>query len=114
MNKIPFDTLVFDFLRQHARGIKNAKTISFISSQMGFQRRTTERRISVLRDRGVPVLSNCNAKEGPLGIFLARSSSQVERWENQMHSRISRVSHHRKKVSGIFYQRTQHSLRLFP
>jgi DNA-binding Lrp family transcriptional regulator len=104
--------LVWELLKKRARGIKNAMTIDEISRRIGLSRRTVEERISRLRELGHPVLSNCSPKAGPLGIFIARSDNQVERWEKQMNSRIARVSHHRKRVSTKFYQRNQTALSL--
>jgi len=102
--------LVWEVLKKHARGIKNAMTIDEISRRIGLNRRTVEERISRLRELGHPVLSNCSRKAGKLGIFIARNDIQVERWEHQMIGRIAKVSHHRKRVSSKFYQRAQTAL----
>jgi predicted DNA-binding transcriptional regulator YafY len=87
---------------QKAKGIKNAITISEISDKLGMSRRRIEHRISILRDMGAPIVSNCSSSEGPLGMYLARNDSQVQRWEKQMMARIRKVSHHRKRISNKF------------
>lgn len=103
---------VFTLLKKRAVGIKNAMTIDNIAQSIGLGRRTVEKRIAILRELGYPVLSNCSPKAGKLGIFIGRNDRQVERWEHQMSGRIARVSHHRKRVSTKFYQRTQTKLAL--
>ena len=105
-------TLILDILKRRARGIKNAKTLNELSLVSGLCRRTVEKRISILRSRGYPILSNCDIKRGPLGMFIAKTDKQVEAWGRQMNSRIAKVSHHRKRVSNKFYQRHQAILSL--
>jgi hypothetical protein len=104
--------MVMEFLKKRGRGIKKAVTIATIAIRTGLCRRTVEKRIAVLREFGAPILSNCDSNAGPLGIYLAQTDAQVEKWERQMKSRIKKVSRHQSKVCKKFYSRHQITLNL--